>query len=43
MYLEASKDIRGLCHVLEKLTTQSIHARYALTKLLERRWLCRYY
>ena len=37
LYLEASKDIRGLCHVLEKLTTQSIHARFALTKLLEHR------
>ena len=37
MYLEASKDIRGLCHVLEKLTSQSIHARFALTKLLEHR------
>ena len=37
LYLEASKDIRGLCHVLEKLTKQSIHARFALTKLLEHR------
>ena len=36
-YLEASRDIRGLCHVLEKLSTQSIHARFALTKLLEHR------
>jgi hypothetical protein len=37
LYLEASKDIRGLCHVLEKLTKQSIHARFALTKLLQHR------
>ena len=37
LYLEASKDIRGLCHVLEKLTVQSIHARFALNKLLEHR------
>ena len=37
LYLEASKDIRGLCHVLEKLTEQSIHARFALTKLLQHR------
>ena len=37
LYLEASRDIRGLCHVLEKLSTQSIHARFALTKLLEHR------
>ncbi len=37
LYLEASKDIRGLCHVLEKLTTQPIHARFALTKLLQHR------
>jgi len=37
LYLEASRDIRGLCHVLEKLTTQPIHARFALTKLLQHR------
>jgi hypothetical protein len=37
LYLEASKDIRGLCHVLEKLTEQSIHARFALNKLLQHR------
>jgi hypothetical protein len=37
LYLEASRDIRGLCHVLEKLSSQSIHARFALTKLLEHR------
>jgi len=37
LYLEASNDIRGLCHVLDKLTNQSIHARFALTKLLQHR------
>ena len=37
LYLEASKDIRGLCHVLEKLSEQSIHARFALNKLLQYR------
>ena len=37
LYLEASNDLRGLCHILEKLTSQPIHARFALTKLLEYR------
>lgn len=37
LYLEASRDIRGLCHVLDKLSSQSIHTRFALTKLLEHR------
>jgi len=36
-YLESSQDIRSLCHILEKLTTQSIHARFALSKLIQYR------
>ena len=36
-FLEYSKDINGLCHVLERLSDQSIHARFALLKLLEHR------
>ena len=36
-YLEASKDIRGLSHVLEKLMDQSIHAKFALSKLIQHR------
>ncbi len=37
LYLEASKDIRGLSHILEKLIKQPIHARFALSKLFEHR------
>ena len=37
LYLEASQDIKGLTHVLEKLIDQTIHARFALSKLLQHR------
>jgi len=36
-YLEASKDIRGLSHVLEKLSNHSIHSKFALSKLIQHR------
>jgi len=36
-YLESSNDIRGLAHILENLIDQSIHRRYALSKLLQHR------
>ncbi len=36
-YLEASKDIRGLSHVLEKLSDHSIHSKFALSKLIQHR------
>lgn len=36
-YLESSKDILGLAHILEKLIDQSIHTRFALSKLLQHR------
>jgi len=36
-FLETSKDIRGLCHLLEYFVGKPIHARFALTKLLQYR------
>ena len=35
VYLEQVKDIKSLCHILEKLTNEPVHQNYALTKLLQ--------
>ena len=35
IYLEEVGDIKSLCHILEKLSTDPIHQRYAVTKLLQ--------
>jgi hypothetical protein len=36
-YLESTKDLRGLTHILEKLIDQPIHQSYALKKLMYHR------
>lgn len=36
-YLEASRDIKGLCHLLEYFSNKPIHAKYALSKLIQYR------
>ena len=36
-YLETSKDIKGLSHILEQLTDNPIHQNYALKKLIQHR------
>ena len=36
-YLEASKDIKGLCHPLEYFSNKPIHAKYALFRLIQYR------
>jgi hypothetical protein len=35
IYLEQVGDVKSLCHILEKLSTEAIHQRYAVTKLLQ--------
>ena len=35
VYLEQVDDIQSLCHILEKLSQESIHQKYAVTKLLQ--------
>ena len=36
-YLEASRDIKGLCHLLEYFSNKPIHAKYALSRLIQYR------
>ena len=36
-YLESSNDIRGLCHMMEYFSDKPIHAKFALSKLIQHR------
>ena len=35
IYLEQVEDYKSLCHILEKLSTEALHQKYAVTKLLQ--------